>query len=229
MIIGLYGAVVVISYLLGSIPFGLMISQRSAKTDLRNVGSGKIGMTNVLRAAGKKAAAVSLLLDMAKAAVAVIIAGIIFNSVSLEGTADDILIMTTSAKALAALAAIGGHSWSIFLGFKGGRGVATFMGGLLALYWPAALVGIVTVIIVGLVSRYMSLASITGSVATFIALLIISLLKQCPAEYLIYTIYAMIGAIFIFLMHRDNISRLVAGTERKLGDKAKVIGSSSEG
>ena len=210
MTIALYIAVVLIGYLIGSIPFGLIISRVFAKTDIRQVGSGKIGMTNVLRAAGKKAAALALILDMAKGALTVIIAGLILG----DGH--------TGAQALAALAAIAGHSWSIFLKFKGGRGVATFIGGLLALYWPAAVFGGIIMIIVGAIFRYMSLGSITGAVSAFIMLIVLNVLQLNflkPYPPIEYVIYAMICAIFIYIMHRDNIKRLVTGKERKLGEK----------
>ena len=213
MIIALYVAVALIGYLIGSIPFGLLISRRTTGKDLRQVGSGKIGMTNVLRTAGRKAAALALVLDIAKGAVAVILAGLILG----DGYA--------SAHALAALAAIAGHSWSIFLKFKGGRGVATFIGGLLAMYWPAAVVGGGIMLIIGFRTRYMSLGSITGAVAAFIMLIALNVLQLNflkPYPPIEYVIYAMICAIFIYVMHRDNIMRLLAGTERKLGEKAKA-------
>jgi glycerol-3-phosphate acyltransferase PlsY len=221
MIIGLYIAVVLIGYLLGSIPFGVLISRRRTRTDITKVGSGKIGMTNVLRTAGKKAAALALLLDMAKGALAVIFAGLIFGSY-LTGAGTSPLLMTKGAQVLAALAAIAGHSWSIFLKFKGGRGVATFIGGLLAIYWPAAVAGGGLMIIIGAATRYMSLGSIIGAVAAFIVLILLYVLNPYSIEYLFYTVYAMICAIFIFVRHRDNIIRLVSGTERKLGEKTRA-------
>jgi len=212
MIIALYVAVALIGYLLGSIPFGLLISRRSTKTDIRQVGSGKTGTTNVLRAAGKKAAALALVLDIAKGALAVIFARLIFG--------DDY----QSAQVLAALSAIAGHSWPVFVKFKGGRGVATFLGGLLAICWPAAIFGGLVIIIVAGSTRYMSLGSTIGAIATFVMLIPLHILKFYPIEYLIYT---LIGAIFIIVMHRDNISRLLAGTERKLGEKVKADNSPS--
>jgi len=215
MIIALYVAAVLIGYLLGSIPVGVLISRRATKTDITKVGSGKIGTTNVLRTAGKKAAALALLLDMAKGALAVIFAGLIFRA---SGEA------YTGAQVLAALAAIAGHNWSIFLRFKGGRGVATFIGGLLAMCWPAAVFGGGIMIIVGLLSRYMSLGSISGAISAFILLIILVVFKSYPIEY---AIYAMICAIFIFVMHRDNISRLISGTERRLGEKIEADNSPS--
>ncbi len=224
MIVGLYFAVVILGYLLGSIPFGLLVARLFAKRDVRQVGSGKIGMTNVMRAAGRKAAAVSLLLDLGKGALAVILAGLIFRNYDTVALAPFTHI--ESARMLAALAAIAGHTWSVFLRFKGGRGVATFLGGLLALYWPAAIGGGALMIFIGYITRYMSLGSIIGAVTSFIILMGLNVTQTSflrptyPAFE--YVIYAMVGAVFIYVMHRDNIARLWSGTERKLGDKAKA-------
>jgi len=223
MIAGLYVAVVVIGYLLGSIPFGLMIARIFAKKDVRQVGSGKIGMTNVMRAAGRKAAALSLVLDVGKGVLAVTFAGMIFSDYAMSSTVG--FSWLESAKVLAALSAIVGHSWSVFLKFKGGRGVATFIGGLMALHWPAAIIGGGLILIIGFRTQYMSLGSIIGAVTAFIMLMALNVLQvgflgsSPPIEYVTY---AMIGAIFIYIMHRDNIIRLVSGTERKVGEKAKA-------
>lgn len=219
MIIAKYIAVVLVGYLLGSVPFGLMISRRSTGTDIRQVGSGKIGTTNVLRTAGKKAAALVLVLDMVKGAVPVILAEIIFEGSHVVWYGEGLLWTTRVAQALAALAAIAGHNWSIFLKFKGGRGVATSIGGLLAMCWPAAVLGGAFMIIVGITTRYMSLGSIIGGVAAFIMLIALTILQP---YHLAYAFYTMIGAIFIFARHRDNIIRLVTGTERKLGEKVET-------
>ncbi len=215
MTITLYAAVVIIGYLLGSIPFGVLISRLTTKTDITRVGSGKMGTTNVLRTAGKKAAALALVLDMAKGIVPVILAEQIFGG-SVVWYGEGLLWTTRVAQALAALAAIFGHTWSIFLKFKGGRGVATFIGGLLAMCWPAAVAGGGIMIIIGATTRYMSLGSIIGAVAAFILLIALTILQP---YHLAYAFYAMICAIFIFAKHRDNIVRLLTGTERKLGEK----------
>jgi len=220
---GLYIAVAAIGYLLGSIPFGLMIARIFAKKDIREVGSGKIGMTNVMRAAGRKAAALSLLLDVGKGVLAVTFAGMIFSDYATSSTFG--FSWLESAKALAALSAIAGHSWSVFLKFKGGRGVATFTGGLMALHWPAAIIGGGLVLIIGFRTKYMSLGSIIGAVTAFIMLMALNVLRidfLRPYPPIEYVTYAMIGAIFIYIMHRDNILRLVSGTERKIGEKGKV-------
>lgn len=223
MIAGLYIAVIIIGYLLGSLPFGVLIGRVMGKTDIRNVGSGKTGMTNVMRVTGIKGAALSLVCDLGKGALAVYIAKIIFGAVEISGYSTlhyDMIIYF--AQAAAALGAIAGHSWSVFLKFSGGRGVNTFLGALLVMYWPAAIAGGLVMIFIGLVTRYMSLGSITGSVVSFVILIIlnyfdISILNLSP--HIAYVVYAMIGAIFIYIMHRDNIRRLVTGQERKLGEK----------
>ena len=222
----LYLAVVVIGYLLGSIPFGLLIARIFAKKDVRQVGSGKIGMTNVMRAAGKKAAALSLILDMCKGIAAVLLAGLIFSGYVNGSTGG--FTWHESARVLAALAAISGHTWSVFLKFKGGRGVATFIGGLLALHWPAAVIGGGLMLIIGFTTRYMSLGSIIGGVIAFIMLMALNILRidfLKPYPPIEYVIYAMICAIFIYVMHRDNIIRLISGTERRIDEKAKAESS----
>jgi glycerol-3-phosphate acyltransferase PlsY len=217
MIYLMYFAVILAGYLIGSIPFGVILTRIFANKDIRQVGSGKIGMTNVMRAAGKKAAALSLLLDVGKGALSAYIAMLVFKSDYVTALVADASYIMYYAQALASLAAIAGHTWSIFLKFTGGRGVNTFLGGLLVMYWPAAVFGGALMIIVGLVSRYMSLGSIFGAIAAFIMLIIVVVVKSYPVEYMTYTTYTMICAVFIFVMHRDNVSRLVSGTERRLG------------
>jgi glycerol-3-phosphate acyltransferase PlsY len=223
MTTGLIILATVIGYLLGSIPCGVIISKKFARTDVLQVGSGKTGTTNVLRAAGKKAAALALLLDIGKGAISVAIAHLIFtNKWAISGGA---LSWRDLAKVLAAAAAISGHNWSGFLKFKGGRGVATLMGSLLALYWPAGVLGGICVLGLGIRTKYMSLGSIIGAVTAFILLMAFYVLKvqfYSPVPPLEYVIFAMAGAIFIYVMHRDNILRLFSGTERRIGEKVNT-------
>jgi glycerol-3-phosphate acyltransferase PlsY len=214
MIIAQYIAIVLVGYLLGSIPFGLLISRRGNKVDIRQVGSGKTGATNVLRTAGKKAATLVLFLDLAKGALAVVFAGIIFSTDYIM-IGDYTLWLAPSAHVLAALAAVFGHTWPIFVRFKGGRGVATFLGGLIVFCPPAAIFGGAVLIIGAGVTRYMSLGSIAGAVGAFLILAPLTILYGSPLEYLAYT---LVGAIFIIIMHRDNIVRLLSGKERRLGE-----------
>ena len=221
MLIAKFVAVVVLGYLLGSIPFGLLVAKRWAKVDVRQYGSGKIGMTNVLRTAGKKAAVLVLALDLLKGILAVIFAGLIVGTA--YGEVGGFGLGVVVAEVLAALAAIAGHNWSVFLKFKGGRGVVTFFGGLAALCPPAAIFGAEVFVIGAGVTKYASLASIAAAVATYTILVPLVIMNRFPIEYLAYT---LIGTILIFIMHRDNIIRLLSGKERKLGDRAGKAGLS---
>lgn len=221
MVITKFIGVVLMGYLLGSIPFGLLISKRSGKVDVRQYGSGKIGATNVLRAVGRKAAVLVLLLDASKGALAVVFAGLIIGQSYLVIGEFDLGVLV--AQVLAALAAIAGHNWSVFLKFHGGRGVATFMGGLLALSPVAAIFGGEIFIIGASLTKFASLGSIAAAVSTYIILALLVIMNKFPIEYLVY---ALIGTIIIIIMHRDNIRRLMSGKERKLGEKAKKVDSS---
>jgi len=214
-------AVIILGYLLGSIPFGLLIGKRTAKVDVRKYGSGKIGTTNVLRTAGKKAALLVLILDLLKGALAVVFAGLIVGDGYL--ILGDFAFGVLVAQTLAALAAIAGHNWSVFLKFKGGRGVATFMGGLIALCPAAALFGGEIFILGTSLTRYASLGSIAGAVGTYAILVPLTIMNGFPIEYLAYT---LIGAIIVIVMHRGNIKRLMSGKERRVGEKAKKVDSS---
>jgi len=207
--------VVILGYLLGSIPFGVLIGKRSAKVDVRQYGSGKTGTTNVLRTAGRKAAAAVVALDLLKGVLAVVFAGLIVSKSYL--VVGSFGLGALVAQCLAALAAIAGHNWSVFLKFKGGRGVATFFGGLIALCPPAALFGGEILIIGTGLTRYASLGSIAGAVGAYTILVPLTIMNGFPVEYLAY---ALIGTILIIVMHRDNIARLISGKERKLGDTA---------
>lgn len=130
---------------------------------------------------------------------------------------------------VAALCAIVGHAWSVFLKFKGGRGVATFIGGLLVMYWQAAVISGVLTLVIGFRTKYMSMGSIIGAVTAFILLMAFSILQIDffgPYPAFVYVLYAMAGAIFIYVIHRDNVARLFNGTERKIDDKTNSGGSS---
>jgi glycerol-3-phosphate acyltransferase PlsY len=220
MIIAKFAAVVILGYLLGSIPFGVIISRRVAKTDVRQHGSGKIGATNVLRTAGRKAAIAAVALDLLKGALAVTFAGLIVGNGYL--VVGDIGFGRLVAQCLAALAAVAGHIWPVFLKFRGGRGVATFMGGLVALCPPAAIFGGEIFIIGAGLSGYASLGSIAGAVGTYTILVPLTIMNRFPIEYLGY---ALLGGVLVIVMHRDNIKRLLSGRERRLSDKAERLGS----
>ena len=220
MIIAKFIAVVIIGYLLGSIPYGLLMSKGSAKVDVRQYGSGKIGATNVLRTVGRKAAVAVASLDILKGVLAVLLAGLIVGRGYL--VVGDFALGTLVAQVLAALAAVAGHIWPVFLKFRGGRGVATFFGGLLALCPPAAIFGGEILIIGAGLTKFVSLGSIAGVVGTYAILVPLTIMNGFPIEYLAY---ALIGTIVITVMHRDNITRLMSGKERKLGEKVGAAGS----
>ncbi len=221
LMIAKFAAAIIVGYLLGSIPFGLLLSRRYAKVDVTKYGSGKTGATNVLRTAGRKSAILVVALDLAKGMLAVIFAGLIVGKGYL--VVNGVGLGALVAEVLAALAAIAGHNWSVFLKFRGGRGVATFFGGLIALCPPAAIFGGEIIIIGAGLTRYVSLGSIAGAVGSYAVLVPLTIMNGFPLEYLFY---ALVGTIIIFVMHRDNIARLIAGKERKLGEKAKRRGSS---
>ncbi|MBI2902965.1 MAG: glycerol-3-phosphate 1-O-acyltransferase PlsY [Candidatus Methylomirabilis oxyfera] len=187
-----------LGYLSGSVPFGLLIAKASMGVDVRRIGSGNIGATNVLRAAGKGAAALTLALDMLKGW-----APVAFGRVL--GASD-------AQVASVALAAFLGHLYPIFLGFRGGKGVATFLGVLLGLLPKVALLVAGVWVLVAAMFRYSSLAALIASAASPI---LIWFLDGRP-------LFAMLAGVlfsFIFIRHRENIRRLLAGEERCMGRK----------
>lgn len=213
MIFAQFAAVVIVGYLLGSIPFGVLVGSRLTGADVRDYGSGKTGMTNVMRLAGRKAAALVAGLDIFKGALAVVIAGfIIGRSYLIVG---DVGLGVILAQVLAALAAVAGHNWPVFQKFRGGRGVATYFGGLIALCPVAALFGGEIFVLGAGLSRFVSLGSIAGVVGAYTILVPLTIMNGFPVEYLAYT---LIGGIVIIIMHRGNIIRLLSGRERKLGE-----------
>lgn len=220
MIIAQFVAVVAIGYLLGSIPFGVLLAKRKAKIDVRQYGSGKIGTTNVMRTVGGKTATAVAVLDVSKGALAVLIAGFIIGDsyIAVGGFSMGKLI----AQIMAALAAIGGHIKPAFLKSQGGRGVATYFGGLAALCPPAAIFGGEMLFVGAGLTRYASIGSIVGIISAYAIIVPFIILNKWPIEYLIYT---LAGTVIVIIMHRDSINRLISGKERKLGDKAEKISS----
>ena len=201
-----FAAVVIGSYLIGSIPSGLVIGKLKG-IDVREYGSGNIGTTNVLRTLGARYGALVLIADVFKGVIAVLLARYIIGSPMSEMTAG--------------FAAVAGHDWSLFLKFKGGRGVATSLGGILpmAMWAPlAAVAGVVIFIALIALTRYVSLASIMGSLSAVVAMAVFMGLDRVPWEYLVYIV--VVVALIIY-QHRDNIRRLVSGTESKLGQKGE--------
>ena len=184
-------------YLLGSIPFGLLLTKLTGGPDIRAIGSGNIGATNVLRTGNKALAAATLLGDMLKGTIAVLIAQRFGMGAAIAGGL------------AAGLGAFLGHLFPVWLGFKGGKGVATYIGVLLALVWQAALAFGVIWIAVAFVSRYSSLAGLVAS-----ALMPVTLwFMGYPAEAALF----LLMTVLIWFMHRANIGRLLNGTEGKIG------------
>ncbi len=197
--IAIAAAVIVVAYLIGGIPWGVVIARLTGGPDPRTIGSGRTGGANVLRALGPRAAAASGLLDALKGIVAVVLAIIAGGGLPLE--------------ILAAIAAIIGHSRSPFIGFSGGRGIAPGLGGLMVIHPLAAIVTIPVFAIVLLVSRYSSLASLT---ATALAAVVIIVMTIAFDQSGLYVIYALVAGGMIWLFHLDNIQRLLAGSERRI-------------
>jgi len=190
-------------YLLGSVPFGLVITKAAGLGDIRSIGSGNIGATNVLRTGRKDLALATLLLDAGKAGIALLIARWLT-----DGMHEQTLIELT-----AGTAAFVGHCFPVWLKFKGGKGVATFFGLLFAGYWPLAMLAGVTWLAIATIFRYSSLAALVAVAITPIAALVAGV-----PEHAAFTAGI---AILIFWLHRANIARLRAGTEPRIGDKKK--------
>jgi glycerol-3-phosphate acyltransferase PlsY len=194
--IGIYLLAIVIGYLLGSIPFGLLLTRFAGTQDLRSIGSGNIGATNVLRTGHKGLAAATLLCDMLKGTLAVVIVGYF-------GGPD--------AAMLAALAAFLGHLFPVWLNFKGGKGVAVYIGVLIGLFWPAAVVFCVLWLATAATSRY---SSLSGLVASFVTPIFLWWFGH-PALAALFAVLTLL----LFYIHRENIKRLQAGTEGRIGEK----------
>ena len=188
--------VAVLAYLLGAIPFGIVITRALGLGDLRAIGSGNIGATNVLRTGNKAAAAATLILDAAKGGVAVVIAR--------AAVGED-------AAQLAALCSFLGHLYPVWLGFRGGKGVATFLGTLLALAWPVGLAACATWAVTAAVSRISSLSALVAAGSTSLWLFVFDQGRML--------ILVILLTLLVYLRHGANIRRLKAGTEPKIGRK----------
>lgn len=186
-----------LAYLLGSVPFGIVITRALGLGDLRQIGSGNIGATNVLRTGNKGAALATLLLDAAKGGVAVFVAR------ALVGGED--------AAQLAGLAAFLGHLFPVWLRFKGGKGVATFLGTLLALAWPVGLAACATWAVAALISRTSSIAALLAAGLTPIWLIYFN-----QGQLLVLT---FVLTVLVYIRHTENLKRIKAGTEPKIGQK----------
>jgi glycerol-3-phosphate acyltransferase PlsY len=214
MMIAKFLAVVVIAYLLGSIPFGLIIGRLKSGVDVREHGSGKTGATNVMRTVGTKLGVLTLVLDVVKATGAVMLATVIIGSSSGILTIGSLsLNWQYIAQVLAGLAVVAGHTWPVFAKFKGGRGVTAYFGTLFAIFPPAGIFGAEVVAIAALRSRHMSLGSILGASAACCLMIPLTILYNFP---FIYLAYGLVVTALLVYQHQDNIKRLRQGTERQL-------------
>lgn len=203
--IGISIAFILIAYLLGSIPTGFLAGYGLKKIDIRDYGSGSTGATNVLRVLGSTVAAIVLLIDLLKGAIALGLVKLEILPLPSEQWRAWLIILT-------ALAAIFGHSKSVWLGFSGGKSVATSLGTLLVMTPMIALAAVGIFAITLAISRMVSLGSITSAIG--INLLMIILDKPLP-----YIIFAVLAAAYVIWRHRSNIERILAGTEPKIGQK----------
>src|SRR5436305_9342541 len=192
--IGIYVLALAVGYLLGSIPFGLLLTRVAGIEDLRSIGSGNIGATNVLRTGRKGLAAATLICDVLKGTVAAVLAGYFGGP---------------EAAMLAGLGAFLGHLFPVWLKFRGGKGIATYIGVLIGLFWPAAAVFGVIWLATAATSRYSSLSSLVASFVTPIFLWWFG----HPALASLFAVMTLLT----FYVHRENIKRLQAGTEGKIG------------
>jgi len=194
--------IITICYLLGSVPFGYIVGKLFKKIDIREFGSGNIGATNALRILGPPLASFVVIGDIGK--------GIFSIHLVQYFNIDSSLIL-----AIAGLAVICGHDWSLFLGFKGGKGIATTFGVVFALNPTISLLALIVGGVVVITTRYVSLASIFAIISIFI----FTILFKQPYEYIIFSAIILVLGIF---KHKDNIERLKSKKERKIGEKIKI-------
>lgn len=188
-------AAVGFGYLLGSIPFGLIITRIAGLGDVRKIGSGNIGATNVLRTGNKGLAALTLLLDALKGTAAVLLAGIFGPEYAIA----------------AGFGAFLGHLFPVWLGFRGGKGVATYLGILLAVAWPGALVFAAAWLATAFITRYSSLAALVAAVCVPVTLFLLG--------YIHPALLFVVLSLLVFITHRGNIARLIEGSESRIGAK----------
>lgn len=200
-------AAILIAYLLGAIPTGLLVGRLIKGVDLREFGSGKTGATNALRTLGKLPAVLVLLGDLIKGIGAVLLAHLLTNG-------------NLTAECLAGLAAAVGHNWPVYAGFRGGRGVVVSYGIFWVICWPAALVSSCVGLSLIAASWIVSLGVLVGTVAGMVAAILVVIGGFFSPWVLLYVV---LGTVLIIVRHWDNIERLRAGTERKIGQPAQPV------
>ena len=201
-----YSAVLPLAYLLGSISWGYMLLQWKMGVDVREFGSGRTGMSNVLRTGGAKSAVVVLTLDIGKGVMAVALAREVIG--------------TNGAEVAAGLIVLAGHNWPVFLQFKGGRGILTALGGLALMVPVAAIIATATFLTVIALSRYISLGSVIGVTIGALAILALALAGVNSGTYMVY---GFIACAMLVWQHRDNLQRIRDGNERRLGQPATKV------
>ena len=209
---GAYIIVAVIAYLIGSVNFSVLISKKMAGFDVREKGSGNAGTTNMLRSIGKKAAAITLVCDILKGVVSIGIAIIVGNIA--KNLNRELLLQ------IAGIAVVIGHTFPVFFGFKGGKGVATSLGVLLMSNWQIGLICLVFALVLMVLTRMVSLGSCGAAVLFPVLTLFINQHYTVLSEGKkgrVYLIYSVILAIIVLYNHRSNIKRILNGTENKLG------------
>lgn len=206
----IYLIVGIIAYLIGSINFSVLISKKMAGFDVREKGSGNAGTTNMLRSVGKKAAAITLICDILKGVISIVIAIIVGN---IAKNLDRELLLQ-----IAGIAVVLGHTFPIFFGFKGGKGVATSLGVLLMTNWQIGLICLVFALVLMALSKMVSLGSV-GAAILFPVLVLFIHTNFTVSEGSSYLIYSIILAVIVAFNHRSNIKRILNGTENKLSFK----------
>lgn len=206
-----YIIIAIIAYLVGSINFSIIISKRMAGFDVREKGSGNAGTTNMLRSVGVKAAAITLLCDILKGVVVILIAILIGNIV--DGLDDALLVQ------LAGIFVIIGHTFPIFFGFKGGKGIATSLGVLLMINWQIGLICLVFALILMVITRMVSVGSIVAAILFPVLVIFIGQNYIVPVNNWSYLIFSIIVAILVLFNHRENLKRIFTGKENKISFK----------
>ena len=201
-----YALILPVAYVVGSIPWGFLITMAVMGVDIRSYGSGRTGFSNVLRTSGGKFAVLALALDLSKGLLVVFLARAVGDGQAIE--------------VAAGLVGLAGHNWSLFLGFKGGRGIVPGLGGLLGMEPIAGAIAFASFIPVTRLTPLLSLGSMSAVGVAFLSVLVMVLLDRSNTAYLYY---AGIGGAIILWQHRDNIRRLLHGTERRVGQPAETV------
>lgn len=217
MTTGIFVLSALASYLIGAIPFSLIVGKLMAGVDISKYGSGNIGGTNVMRVLGRRAGVIAMALDVAKGAVAVLVARAIVG--------DNVLVVAgftlnwQYAQVIAALMVMVGHNWSVYIKFRGGKGVAAYYGSWIAIWPLAAIFGGLILILTVLRSKYMSLGSILSCLGILCLFMVLTVVYNIPPVYLVYS---LVAAGLIVYQHRKNIARLQTGTELKVDERISI-------